>query len=270
MNVDIIQALKEYYSLKKKYDLQINKKKKSILRDTSLSKLDKKKQVSKIQKFCINCNKQGGTIFSSNKYILSAVCGNTEDPCKLKLEINRGVFKDLRNVITYLKDDNEKIKTKIIMNKLDLLFSYKSEQEVISEFNELKDEFKTSSEVTEQLKNAYLYIVDNLNNLDKLKLATDTLYQQKEELRNLAKEYDETQRPSYIKEMVEKYVSFIQPLAQNIRELKYKKQHIECNDGTLTHCANQYFNLIQEPFTLEDFQQNFSLEEVPAILSNTR
>lgn len=270
MNDEIIQALKDYYSLKKKYELQFNKKKKSILRDTSLSNSDKKKQISKIQKFCINCNKPGGTIFSSNKNILSAVCGNTKDPCNLKIEINRGVFKDLRNVITYLKDDNDKIKTRIIMNKLDLLFSYKTENEVIAEFNELKDEYKTSSEVTEQLRNAYLYIIDNLNNLDKLKLATDALYQQREELRNLAKEYDETKNPSYIKEMVEKYVSFIQPLANNIRELKYKKQNIECNDGTFIPCAEHYYHLIQEPYTLADFQQNFSLEEVPAILSNTR
>jgi hypothetical protein len=270
MNNDIIQALKEYYSLKKKYELQINKKKKPIIRDEKLSKLEKKKQISKIQKKCINCNKLGGTIFERKGHILSAVCGNTKEPCNLKIEINRGVFKDLRKIVNYLKNDNENIKSKIIVNKLDLLFNYKTEEEVVSEFNELKDEYKTSSGVTDKLKDVYLNIINNTNNLEKLKLANETLYQQKEELRNLAKEFDETQRPAYIKEMVEKYVNFIQPLTQNIRDLKYRKQNIECSDGSYAPCSDGYYNLIQEPYTVVDFEQNFSLEEVPAILSNTK
>jgi hypothetical protein len=268
MNDDIIQALKDYYSLKKKYDLQINKKKKTILRDTSLSTLEKKKQIAKIQKRCVNCNKLGGTIFSNNKNILSAVCGNTQDPCNLKIEINRGMFKDIRNVFEFLKTDNENVKTKIIMNKLDLLFNFKTEDEVVREFNELKDEYKTNTEITDVFKTAYLNILNNSANLDKLKLANETLFQQREELRNLSKDYDETQRNAFIKEMVEKYVEFIQPLADNIRDLKYRKQQIECHDGSTAPCDDNNYHLIQEPYTIADFINSF--EEVPAILSNNR
>lgn len=268
MNDDITTALNEYYSLKNKYELQINKKKKPILRDNSLSIIEKRKRISKIQKKCINCNKIGGTVFSNNDSILRAVCGNTDSPCNLNIEINRGKFKDLRDVYYFLQNDSESIKRQIIENKLNLLFNYKTEEDVIKEFNELKTTYSETATIKEILKANYITIIKNLDNKDKLNLALDTLFHQKEELKSLAKEFDESQQTTYIKEMVEKYTTIIQPLVQNIRDLKYRKQQIECNDKTLTPCQEQNFYLIQEPYTLQDFENSFT--EQPAVLSNTK
>lgn len=269
MNDKIIEAIKEYYTLKKNYDLEINRKRKPIIRDTSLSILEKKKRISKIQKKCINCKKQGGTIFSNKDSILRAVCGNTESPCNLNIEINRGKFKDLRDVYYFFEQESETTKKKIIENKLDLLFNYKSEEEVIKEFNDLKTSYNDIASVKLILKSTYISIITNLENKDKLKLALDTLFQQKEELKGLAKEFDETEQISYIKEMVEKYTTMIQPLVQNIRDLKYKNQQIECNDKTLIPCYEQSsYSLIQEPYTLREFENSFT--EQPAVLVNNR
>jgi hypothetical protein len=268
MNEKITEAINQYYTLKKNYETEINKKKKIILRDESLSVLEKKKRISKIQKKCINCKKIGGTIFSNDGSILRAVCGNTTSPCNLNIEINRGKFKDLRDVYYFLEQENETTKKKIITNKLDLLFNYKSEEDVIKDFNELKTSYNDIASINALLKTSYMTIIKNLENKDKLKLALDTIYQQIEELKNLAKEFDETQQMSYIKEMVEKYTTIIQPLVKNIRELKYNKQQLECMDKTFIPCTEQSYFLIQEPYTLADFE--FSFTEKPEILINTK
>ena len=66
MDDKILTSINKYYELKKVYNLK-NKK--------------------NLEKKCIKCNKDGGTIFTSKKGILKAICGNKYDKCNLNIEI---------------------------------------------------------------------------------------------------------------------------------------------------------------------------------------
>ena len=81
-----LDDLKKFYELKSKYYKKIEAFKKTKIKD-DLPIDSKKKIYSKYKPLCINCNKIGGTIFKETDKMVSAICGNTESPCDLKLEI---------------------------------------------------------------------------------------------------------------------------------------------------------------------------------------
>merc|ERR1712196_700857 len=105
----------------------IQKQKNKIMRNPELSLKDKREHIKLLKKTCINCKKNGGTIFSKEDHILKAVCGNLENPCKLNISIFTGDYEDIRVAKKIFVKEIENIKTRIIRIKLDLLFNYVDE-----------------------------------------------------------------------------------------------------------------------------------------------
>jgi hypothetical protein len=140
--VEFLERLDEYYRLKNKYDTVIKEKKNSILKDDNLS-MKQKREKYKLLKFrCINCERNVNTNFNINDGILTAICGDKINPCKLNIKINRGKYLDIRTLIDVFQTGVDDIKEKIISTKLDLLFGYETEQKTIKLFNDLKKELE--------------------------------------------------------------------------------------------------------------------------------
>ena len=57
-------AINEFYKLKNKYEIELFKKKKTILNNVTLSSKEKKIEFKKLKPKCINCKRPGGTLFS--------------------------------------------------------------------------------------------------------------------------------------------------------------------------------------------------------------
>ena len=129
MDSDTKKAIEDYYKLKNEYDTKINKQRKRIRNDKTLTKQERRRKMLAIIPKCINCGNPGGTIFTTNKSILRAVCGNATQPCALNIEINRGSFEDISTTYNFLTSESESVKEDIILTKLDLLFDYVSEEE---------------------------------------------------------------------------------------------------------------------------------------------
>ena len=70
--------IKNYFKLKEKYEKGIFKKKckNLILLNSVYTTEEKKFRINLIENKCVNCGKEGGTIFSNNNRVLRAVCGN--------------------------------------------------------------------------------------------------------------------------------------------------------------------------------------------------
>ena len=81
-----LEELKDFYNLKNKYTLQKNAFKNKLFNSKN-SIESKKKTFSKHNFKCVNCNKEGGTIFYEDNKILRVTCGNTSQPCDLNIEI---------------------------------------------------------------------------------------------------------------------------------------------------------------------------------------
>ena len=82
---------------------------------------------------CINCKKDGGTIFSNTDGILIAKCNATK-LCKLDIEIHRGKIIQLKDLESSLYKKLNEYKSKIVCLKLDLMFGYTDEENTIELF----------------------------------------------------------------------------------------------------------------------------------------
>ena len=56
-------ALNNYYKLKNEYEKKYNAKKSKILNNDLLTLKDKKREINNLKKKCINCGRDGGSIF---------------------------------------------------------------------------------------------------------------------------------------------------------------------------------------------------------------
>ena len=268
MNQELQKAIEDYYKLKERYEATITKEKNKILKNHTLTTEQKRAKFKKFNPKCIVCKKVGGTIFSNKNGILKAVCGATS-PCKLDIEINRGNFANIRTVDQTLSSDLEKVKTEIIKTKLNLLFNYANEPETIKKFNKLRPELKALEEVSFETQKKYLNIINNTDNIENLKEANVNLFILKEQLKELGKKYNETGKPNIITEIVEKYTSQLEPLANKIRNLKYKNVTIECSDGTTIPCpVDDTITLIEQLYTLKNLE--IDIGEGTGILKNMK
>lgn len=268
MDEDLSTAILEYYKLKQQYEDKINRQKNRILKNESLSLQQKRKKVKQLKRTCIICKRNGGTIFSIKNGILKAICGS-DDPCELNIEINRGNFVNIRVLDQNLTEDLEKIKTEIIKTKLDILFNYTNESDAIKKFNKLRPELKALEEIYFEWQKRYLDVVNNTDNKVHLETAQTSFFIEKEQLKNLGKKYNETGKQNIIIDMVEKYISEIEPLTERIRELKYKYVTVECDDGTSVPCnENDEIYLIEQPYTLKDLEADMG--EGTGVLKNVK
>tara|TARA_B100000902_G_C27190563_1_gene853698 strand:- start:46 stop:801 length:756 start_codon:yes stop_codon:yes gene_type:complete len=243
MNSKTSEDIKNYYRQKRLYESKINKKKSDIIKNKSLNINEKKRLFKEFKPICINCKKPGGTIFKNEGHFLIATC-NVAQPCSLDLRINRGLWKNLRISEENAANEVNNLQTKIIETKLKLLFNYKNEDETIDSFNELKKQLNLWSNSLLKLRNDYIDIIDNPEQKASIKENETNLFVEKIKLDELKKKYKETQQPEIITEMVEAYVSVLKPLAEKIRETKYKYSGIEYIDDDIF--------LIELPYTLNE------------------
>jgi hypothetical protein len=247
MEPAVEKAISGYYKLKQKYDDSNNRHKMKIVRNKSLSYKEKRQKFKQLKEKCINCKGNGGTIFSNKGRTLRAVCGSST-PCSLNIEINKGRFMNIREVAEKYLNEINGLKVQIIETKLNLLFGYMHETEVLELFTLLRERLGKFTETFIGIRTSYLDIVNDTENMEAIKEAEVSLFVEKEELKELHKSFENSQSPSYISDMVEKYVSVLDPLVDKIRNMKYERVDVETDDADHTK------HLIEEPYTLEQLQ----------------
>ena len=156
---EYLDKLKEYYSLKKKYDTNRKEKINKILKNPELNIRQKRSKYSKIKDNCISCDRPVGTDFKNNNGILTAHCGNKQAPCGLSIIINRGKFVKINKLIDTNEDKINSLKKEIICCKLNLLFGYQTEEYTINEFETLKEELTPILEEIVNYKHKYISII---------------------------------------------------------------------------------------------------------------
>ena len=161
---EYLDKLNEYYRLKNIYESSYKDKKNSILKDPSLNIKQKKTAILKIKKTCISCKRPVTTIFQSKDNFLYALCGDKANPCMLNIKINRGFFVKLSQLINVFQEGVDENKIKIIRSKLDLLFNFKTENDIISLFNEIKNELNNDLEALLEYKTSYIQLTENIDN----------------------------------------------------------------------------------------------------------
>ena len=242
--MDILQ----YYELKQKYQEKLNKRKKKIKKTPYYSSKDKKTHLKGLIPSCINCNKPGGTIFEEKNGMLKAVCA-VKTPCKLNINIKRPLYDNVIDLTQKNNKTSENLKMRIIMTKLDYLFGLNtSKEDTVDKFNELKTELAQISETQIILNNKYGDILSGINREPLLKDAELELLNTIDEIKKIYSEYLSDPKPGYIKSIVEKYVSTIKPVLDNIQKMKYGHYVVEENE-------DDTFKLTAEPYRFSQLEQ---------------
>jgi len=246
--MDILQ----YYELKQKYEEKLNKRKANIKKKTFYSSKDKKTHLKGLIPSCINCNKPGGTIFDQKNGMLKAVCA-AKNPCTLNINIKRPLYDNVIDLTHKNIKTSENLKMRIIMTKLDYLFGLNSSKEdTVDKFNELKTELAQIAESQIILNKKYGDILSGINREPLLDDAELELVNTIDELKKIYNEYLSDPKSGYIKSMVEKYVSIIKPLVDNIQKMKYGYYTVEEN------LKENNFKLYAEPFLFAQLEQERS------------
>ena len=240
----VASAINNYYKLKGDYENSINKQKLRIIKNDALNKQQKVAQFNRIRKKCINCKRPGGTIFSDKDRVLKAVCGNTERPCKLNIEIAKGEYIQITDMKDIIYNDLEKNKMEIIKTKLDYLFGYISEEEVTEKFEDAKVDYTGDKIIYTSLeKKDHEAKNKNRERHDELQ---QQLYLYIDEFRKIMKSYYSENNSMLLKDANEVYLSHILPISEQLRENKYSLMQVEYNEDDETYV------LVQQLHTLED------------------
>ena len=264
-----------YYELKQKYEENMNKRKNHIKKKKDLTLKEKRAKIKKLIGTCVNCNKEGGTIFEEKNGMLKAVCG-ANPACDLNINIKRKLYD---NVIDLNQKNNksiESLKMRIIMTKLDYLFGLvNSKDEVIDKFNTLKNELAQLSEEQLVLQKKYGDVIVGVHREPLLDDSELVLVSEIDELKKIYQDYLLDPQEAYLTTMIEKYITLIKPLTEKIRHIKYGYYAIETNvekeeriemegnedeskragDGDVAKEKKAVYTLVALPYRLEQLEQ---------------
>jgi hypothetical protein len=247
MDTEMIEEINKYYILKKKYEETVTNEKKKLLKNDSLSTADKRARFKEMSFKCIKCKQKGGTIFTNDNNTLKAVCGSS-NPCELNIEINKGRIVQLREVLDIDANYIDFLKEDIISVKLKFLFKLIDQSETLSAFDSLTNKLSDRAIIQQEIIKKYNYIVDNKDKESQLKKYIDKLNLEIDNIKKLNKLYETDKKEAIIKTIIENYTGIIQPLLNDIRELKYNYFTIESDEKQNMN----YF--ISEPYTVSQLE----------------
>lgn len=242
--------MNQYYKLKKTYETKVDQLKKNIIKNDTLTMREKKEQFKKQKIKCINCQRNVGTIFSSTNNNLQAICGDEKNPCNLMIKLNRGKFINLFEIVNIFEQGVEEIKEDIIKLKLNLLFNYEEEFNVVKKFKELKKNLNEDLESLVDFKKQLIEKTTSINNKELIEEKSLLLFNFLETIRKLMNTFNETNNLDTIKDVILIYENDIKKINVELTSLKYKYYHMESN--------NDKFYLVKKPYVLKDVLYIFS------------
>ena len=222
-NNDVDNAINNFYRLKNEYESKYNNFKKQLLKNESISLKEKKQKLMKFKKKCVSCGKDGGTIFTIDKETLQAKCGNLQDSCNLDIKINRGDYDDLSDNIKLINDTINELKTEIIENKLNLLFQFSDETEILNLFKKQTSDINEFMDIYNVLMTRQIDIIENTKDkieLKKIRIEKSVIL---EKIKELIDEYKKEKKTSALKDAVIIYKTELYPLVD--KETKIRLNH---------------------------------------------
>ena len=261
--VKINDAIHGYYSMKEKYNSALEKRRQRLINDPvinwkSLSAQQKAKRLAMIKPACIVCKQDGGSIFTENDGKLKAICGNISQPCGFHIEVTRGKYASLETLMTESLDEVRATKDEIIRMKLDLLFRFISEDELLKKFDAVQHKLQEQLKMYTEFRSYYLSVTDNDDNRQDTETHTRVISEKVALIKEYMTEFRESEwkNRSIIDDILVLYQQDIEPAYLKLRETKYVYSQVETTenaDGALVQMYNdREFNLSQKRYSYHE------------------
>jgi len=262
---DYYDTVDKYFSLKNKYENKMKKAMKQVYDKNNKRKSQKKIAFMKYE--CIRCKRMVNTIFSmkDNRYI--AICGDSQNPCDLKIEIYNGQFTHIENVLIDAQDSLHDIKNIIIEQKLDNLFGYVSEDDSVSLFKNQITAYNEEMNNYNYIKKMHDELLNKKETQDKINALKNDVFLLKDDITQLLDEYKKTENKEILKNAVDMQITKIIPKMRNIHMLKNdinEERKMFAKDNKEKDKIGHIFNY---PILLNKLEYN--LAENPNVISFT-
>jgi hypothetical protein len=211
-------SLKYYFSLKRTYEKALLYTKRHLFYTSPTKKIARQK-ILQLKPACIYCKRPVGTIFSKKDNRYMAICGDTQNPCKLKIEIFSGNFGSNIDLLYKFKEHVDDLKDDIIREKLDNLFNYKNEEKSVAIFKKKLEEYNFDSGMFKELFDRHNENYNNPHKNELIQKKQDAIYKYIENIRALLKEYEQTDNIEILKSAVYIQKNDLLPEINNLRIL---------------------------------------------------
>jgi hypothetical protein len=255
-----VESLHEYFRMKSDYDNKAHELRKRAFKSANTKKAGRK-LAQEVKPKCIHCARPVGTIFSiaDNRY--KAICGDVSAPCSLSVELYKGDYSPLTDLIYSFKEEIESIKEKIICLKLDTLFDYTSQEKSTSLFKEELENYNIDGRIMKELMDKYDENYSNEHKKDLIERKRNTIFMYVEQIGMLLKEYEKTQNRELLKTAMTLQIDHLLPETRNLTLLKYELSEI----NTFKHTNGRIENfLFQNPISLSKMDHN--TDEPPRVI----
>ena len=246
IKIDYIEALRDYFHMKQKYD-----KKRLDLKRAAFEKAGNKKQgklaAASVKSNCVNCNRKVGTIFDrrDDKYI--AICGDTKNPCNLNIQLYSGHYYNHIEMYMYSKEILDESKEAIMRQKLDTLFNYITEAVATNAFKKELENYQDSSDTYKQFNDEYEQTYHNMHKQELLVRKNAEFYEVLETVQGFIEEYKKTGEKESLKSAMQTYKEDVLPKIEHIRRLKYEV--VEMEEGEVSRLVQLEVPLSKVDFT---------------------
>jgi hypothetical protein len=261
--VKINDAIQGYYSMKEKYNSALEKRRQRLMNDPvinwkSLSAQQKAKRLAIIKPACIVCKQDGGSIFTETDGKLKAICGNISQPCGFHIEVFRGKHISLETLMNESLEEVRATKDEIIRMKLDLLFQFISEDELVEQFDAVQHKLQEQLKMYAEFRTYYLSVTENDDIRKDTEILTRVISEKVAQIKEYMTEFKESEwkNRSIIDDILVLYQQDIEPAYLKLRETKYIYTQVETSenaDGALIQMYNdKEFYLTQKKYSYHE------------------
>ena len=189
------------------------------------------------------------------------MCGDATNPCSLNIELYKGEFSSLNDLIYSFKEDLETIKEKIICLKLDTLFDYVSGGKATAQFKEELENYNIDSRILKELIDEREENYSSEHKKDLIERKRNTIFMYAEQIGNLLAEYKKTENRELLKTAMTLQVNNLLPETRNLRLLMHEHTEVNMHVHTNGRIENSLFQI---PFSLAKYAHN--TDEPPRVI----
>jgi hypothetical protein len=260
--IDYLESLKDYFKLKTKYENAVYETRKKAYKEAATKAIGRK-LLKQIKPKCVNCRRPVGTIFELKDERYVAMCGdpNRATKCNLHIELYRGGFTYEEYLVYLFKEQVETLKESIVKQKLDVLFSYKSEVAVAQKFKKEIEDYNTDSSMYKTLLTNHDELYYSMERREKMVEKLEKIEQLKIAMKAMMDEYGQTNNHKLLHDAVSIQIHQLQPEIENLRRLKGDIMEM---DNAISMGGNPMepkevvlCNLVQRPVALSKTEYTF-------------
>ena len=224
--VEFLDALYIYFKLKNAYEKKLLQKKRNAFR-RGHTKKEGRQLAQQVKEPCVYCKRNVGTHFFTKDDTFYAVCGDKRQPCELDIQIFRGEYFPLKDLMKLEKDEIEKKKEEIITLKMDNLFKYVGESETGIKFKKTLEEFNEERNNYKETLEKYDKVYDNVQRDHEIKKKQEKVYEIQQQIQLLLDEFQEKENREILIAAMEMLKTDLIPAIQNLRFMKYETMYVD-------------------------------------------